>query len=71
MATNWRTVLTQCPFYRQEDGKRIVCEGLPDKTTMALEFPSSQPKIEYKKRYCEKKYRDCPYAKILYQKWDK
>lgn len=70
MSTNWRTVYTLCPFYKKETGDRIVCEGVPDQTVTSLNFTSANAKNEFKTIYCEANYKACPYARILYDKWD-
>lgn len=71
MGTNWRAALTLCPFYHEERERSIVCEGIPKNTTCSLCFPTAAEKREHKTQFCENDYKNCPYAKILYQKWDR
>ena len=70
MSTDWRSAYTKCPFYKTEDGKKVECEGVHEKTSINIVFTSTKEKIKYKAIYCESSYQECPYAKLLYNKWD-
>lgn len=63
----------QCPFYRFDDfqRRRISCEGIVDKSTLALYF---QRKRDYEKQlsvFCCEHYKKCEiYRMLMEAKYD-
>lgn len=70
MASDYRAKFTKCPFYRREASARIVCEGIPPKSTSSTNFSDSAEKKEYKKTYCERSYEKCLMYQALMKKYD-
>jgi hypothetical protein len=58
-----------CPFYRSEDGYRVVCEGVVKASSIHVVFPSSTKKQEYCKKYCCGDYNACRVSTVLYAKY--
>lgn len=58
-----------CPFYRSEDGYRLVCEGVVDDSSVHVVFPSSTKKREYRDKYCCSDYKACRVSHVLYAKY--
>lgn len=52
MPTPYQAKFVKCPFYRNHDQNRIVCEGLSEGNTLSLVFQSSREKSEYMKDVC-------------------
>ena len=62
----------QCPFFRASvDGKkRIICEGIVDKSTLALTF---NRKTDYDTQlgvFCCEYYKKCEIVRLLMEKYD-
>lgn len=67
MPGKWIDKMVKCPFYRKTDPNRIVCEGLREGTTIALNFESSVEKREYMRERCQgiEGCRYCPIHSLL------
>ena len=59
----------QCPFFKMHNEKEIVCEGITDKCMSAVHFLSKREKLLYQKTYCEKRYQQCEYYRMLMEKY--
>lgn len=59
-------MVTVCPFYQRESGKSITCEGMGEKTEIAIKFNDNFGKQIWQKKYCRTyKYGGCPIAEIV------
>lgn len=70
MPTPYEAKFVKCPFYRNHDANRIVCEGLCEGNTINLVFQSQAEKKEYMKGVCYDLLgcRDCLVHMMLMQK---
>lgn len=62
-----------CPFYRTDDSKRhrIVCEGIVDKSTLAITFCSKRDYADQLDIFCCEYYRNCEiYRMIMASKYE-
>ena len=63
----------QCPFYRSDDGqkRRIICEGIVDRSTLALTY---RRRADYETQlgvFCCEHYKKCEvYTMIMAAKYD-
>lgn len=63
----------QCPFYKSDDGqkKRIICEGIVDKSTLALTY---RHRTDYDTQlgvFCCEHYKKCEiYRMLMEAKYD-
>lgn len=62
----------QCPFYKSDDGgkKRIICEGIVDKSTLALTY---RRRTDYDTQlgvFCCEHYKKCEVYSILAAKYE-
>ena len=57
-----------CPFYKDEKGNVIRCEGI---ISMACvnNFTNAGQKNYYKERYCCSEFAKCKLAEVLYEKY--
>ncbi len=68
-------VLIRCPFYKNEDRQKIVCEGVRDGTALHLTFDAN-PDLsklgirDYKTVYCKGRWEDCLIAQMLNKKYE-
>ena len=69
MATNWKDVDVQCPYYRQVIKQGIICEGLDD-GTITLRFARSRVREAHFWSMCADRWEDCPIAIVLGCKYD-
>lgn len=58
---------SQCPFYRSDDGqkRRIICEGIVDRSTLALTF---RQRSDYETQlgvFCCEHYKKCEIYRML------
>lgn len=58
-----------CPFYCSEDTHKIRCEGVEDESATHLVFSTLQGKKDHQRKYCNRKYKECLWAKALYMKY--
>ena len=68
---SFKQVDVQCPFYKYDDGRRrITCEGLIDKSSLALIYLI---RFDYDKQlndFCCKQYKSCEVYRMLIQKYE-
>lgn len=71
MPTPYGAKFVKCPFYRNHDANRIVCEGLADGNTINLVYESAKDKNAYMKEVCDNLLgcRDCPVYILLSEKY--
>jgi hypothetical protein len=52
----------QCPFYKNEQGVQIHCEGFSENNRLHLWFESKEALTAHKKQYCKNgnSHRKCP-----------
>ena len=71
MANKTIDALVKCPFYLEEKGLTVACEGYAKNTCMITRFPGTAEKHAYLKRHC---YREdggaCFLARSLYRKYE-
>ena len=72
MPTPYQAKFVKCPFYRNHDQNRIVCEGLCKGNTLNLVFQSSSEKASYMKDVCYDVLgcRDCLIHMMLDAKYE-
>ena len=72
MPTPYEAKFVKCPFYRNHDANRIVCEGLAEGNTINIVYQSQAKKSKYMKEVCEDLLgcRDCPVHMMLMQKYE-
>ena len=71
MPTPYGAKFVKCPFYRNHDANRIVCEGLYDGNTINLVYESQVKRKQYMDETCNSILgcRDCPIYLLLDQKY--
>lgn len=62
----------KCPFYRNHDSNRIVCEGLSERNTINLVYESQPEQKKYMKDRCNSidGCRLCPIYGLLDRMWE-
>lgn len=60
----------QCPFYRFDDRRRIVCEGAAQGAVSIQMFKSRAECEEHMLRFCCRSYECCPLQKGLMTKYE-
>jgi hypothetical protein len=72
MPTPYGAKFVKCPFYRNHDANRIVCEGLAEGNTVNLVYESQAERKQYMKEVCDDILgcRDCPIYLMLNQKYE-
>ena len=72
MPTPYGAKFVKCPFYRNHDTNRIVCEGLAERNTINLVYESQIDKKEYMNEFCCSLLgcRDCLVYLMLDQKYE-
>lgn len=67
MPTPYGAKFVKCPFYRNHDANRIVCEGLCEGNTINLVYESQPDERLYMKEMCNSIFghRDCPIYQLL------
>lgn len=69
---NWQAKFVKCPFFRNYDPNRIVCEGLAKGNTINLVFEDSTERTKYMKTTCYDllECRDCIIYRALSEKYE-
>ena len=70
--SNWQAKFVKCPFFRNYDPNRIVCEGLEDTgNTINLVFENPLDRTKYMKTVCYDLLgcRDCLLYRALSEKY--
>lgn len=69
MAKGYNEVVAKCPFYRSDRPMTIVCEGPRDDAVTSHRFKEKKSYISYLRHVCGGCYRECPYYRILEEKY--
>lgn len=72
MSTSRMDKRVQCPFYHQDNviKQRIICEGLIDKSCIALIYQAKQDYKIQLTAFCCKDYVNCEIYQMLMQKYE-
>ena len=72
MPTPYQAKFVKCPYYRNHDSNRIVCEGLSRGNTINLVYESQAKRKQYMERVCNGilECRDCPIHMMLDQMYE-
>ena len=63
---SYRQVEVRCPFYQSDDGKRrIVCEGVVDGSTIAVNYRRRSDLQKQISIFCAKQYQNCEIYRML------
>ena len=71
MSTSYMSVDVKCPFYKGDDGKKLICEGIEDKCNIHHQFENKAGKIKRMEKYCTKNFAKCRLYQILDEKYNK
>ena len=67
---SFRQVDVQCPFYKYDDGRRrITCEGLIDKSSIALIYLTRRDYDIQLTNFCCEHYKKCEIYRVLMEKY--
>ena len=67
---SFKQIDVQCPFYKYDQIKRIVCEGLIDNSNISLGFLNWRDYEIHMLTFCCKHYEKCELYGMLMQKYD-
>jgi len=67
---SFKQVDVQCPFYKNDGGKRITCEGLVDKSNISLGFLNWSDYEIHMRTFCCKHYKNCEIYRTLMRKYE-
>lgn len=67
---SFNQVYVQCPFYKHDEGKRITCEGLIDKSSITVSYISKRDYEIQLKTFCCEHYQKCEVYRMLMQKYE-
>ena len=68
---NYSDKYVACPFYSQESGSKIRCEGFAEDNSLQTTFETKELLKAHKRRfcYCISKHREGPLYPIINQKY--
>ena len=61
--------LVQCPYYRDERGAIMRCEGVCENNSLHMSFGNRKEMRDYKKQLCRDQWTDCLVAQMLCRKY--
>lgn len=68
---SFRQIEVKCPFYRSDDGvRRIVCEGIVDDSSTALNFVYKRDYETQMSVFCCEHYAKCEVYRMLMGKYE-
>lgn len=68
---SFKQVEVQCPFYKYDDGRRrITCEGLIDKSSIALIYLTRGDYDTQLMTFCCEYYKKCEVYRMLMEKYN-
>ena len=68
---SFKQVDVQCPFYKYDDGRRrITCEGLIDKSSIALIYLTRNDFDTQLFGFCCEYYKKCEVYRMLMEKYE-
>lgn len=61
-----------CPFYRQETGRRLHCEGFCPSCSLQITFSGHSVLVTHKMRHCNsfKGYPECPLYPVINEQYE-
>lgn len=60
-----------CPFYKGDENRKIICEGIVDRSTISLSFGSKTDFDIQVNSFCCARYRYCEvYRMLMASKYD-
>ncbi len=70
MSTSWNAFYVKCPFFKTDDGRRVItCEGICDSCNVCLTF-SSKSDLEIQiETFCKKHYDRCEVYRAAMMKY--
>lgn len=68
---NYSDKYVSCPFYSQESGSKIRCEGFTENNSLQTTFDTKELLKAHKRRFCYaiSKHKECPLYPIINQKY--
>lgn len=69
---NYSDKYVACPFYSQENGSKIRCEGFADNNSLQTTFETKELLKAHKRRFCYtlSRHRECPLYAIINKKYE-
>ena len=64
------TRYAQCPFFQSSNKVTVQCEGITNDSIVLIRFLSPDKRTEFRKRYCNSRYFECPMYKLVEKKYD-
>ena len=62
--------LAKCPYYREDGGQAVRCEGPCARSSIQLSFGNRYQLRDYKEQHCHEDWKTCPVADMLNRKYD-
>ena len=63
---SYRQIEVRCPFYQSDDDKRrIICEGIVDGSTIAVNYRRRADLQKQISIFCSKRYENCEIYRML------
>jgi hypothetical protein len=70
MATTYKDVDIQCPFFKELAKKGVSCEGLTDDSIIKLWFSSPKSLDLHTEIFCCNRYQNCEIYRMLEAKYE-
>lgn len=65
MSTDYGCVNAKCPFYLNEEDRKIKCEGIQNGCVTTWEFSHRAEKKAKKTKHCDNNYQQCALYQLL------
>lgn len=70
MASTYKDADVQCPFYKEQTGRTISCEGVTDDSIIKQYYWSPKSKDIQMDVFCKKNYKNCEVYRMLEKKYE-
>ena len=70
MGTFYDDVDVLCPFFKRQESKKLLCEGLYENSSLVQQFETIKQKEFHKCNYCKTNYEKCELYMALNSKYE-
>lgn len=65
MGTSYLSTDVKCPYYKDDKGQKLICEGIDKGCNMHFQYEKSEQKKHRMRKYCTSDFRKCGLYQVL------
>ena len=71
MGTSYISADVKCPYYKDDKGQKLICEGIDRGCNTHFQYETTKQKLKRMEKHCTKDYNQCELYQILEKKYKK